>query len=105
MKIAITSSDGVNVDRHFGHTDKFYIYELKGNQFVLSEKRNVDKYCERRGQHEDPEKLKNIYENIKDCLVIYTAMIGDVPADYLKEKGIRARMYTGPIEKIVNYII
>lgn len=38
-KIAITSSDGKNVDLSFGATDRFYIYEVEGEQFRLAETR------------------------------------------------------------------
>ena len=49
MKIAITSSDGSHVDRHFGHTDHFYVYELTDKKFSLIEKRKTEKYCESKG--------------------------------------------------------
>lgn len=41
IKVAIASSDGLNIDLHFGQTKFFLIYELKDNKFTLSEKREV----------------------------------------------------------------
>lgn len=41
IKVAVASSDGLNIDLHFGQAKSFLIYELKDNKFTLSEKREV----------------------------------------------------------------
>ena len=41
IKVAIASSDGLNIDLHFGQAKSFLIYELKGSKFELTEKREV----------------------------------------------------------------
>ena len=41
LKIAVATSDGLNVDLHFGQTAQFSIYELQGEGFELLEKRAV----------------------------------------------------------------
>ena len=41
LKVAIASSDGLNIDLHFGQAKSFLIYELKGSKFELTEKREV----------------------------------------------------------------
>ena len=41
IKVAIASSDGLNIDLHFGQAKSFLIYELKGKKFELIEKREV----------------------------------------------------------------
>ena len=41
LKVAIASSDGLNIDLHFGQTKAFLIYELKDSKFELTEKREV----------------------------------------------------------------
>ena len=41
IKVAIASSDGFNVDLHFGQAKSFLIYELKDSKFVLTEKREL----------------------------------------------------------------
>ena len=40
-KVAVVSSDGQNIDLHFGQAKDFLIYELKDGAFVLSEKREL----------------------------------------------------------------
>ena len=41
IKVAIASSDGLNIDLHFGQANAFFIYELKGSKFELTEKREL----------------------------------------------------------------
>ncbi|MDD5930496.1 MAG: NifB/NifX family molybdenum-iron cluster-binding protein [Spirochaetales bacterium] len=41
IKVAIASSDGLNIDLHFGQAKSFLIYELKESKFVLTEKREL----------------------------------------------------------------
>lgn len=41
IKVAIASSDGLNIDLHFGQANAFLIYELKGSKFELTEKREL----------------------------------------------------------------
>ena len=41
IKVAIASSDGLNIDLHFGQAKAFLIYELNGSMFELIEKREV----------------------------------------------------------------
>ena len=41
IKVAIASSDSLNVDLHFGQAKSFLIYELKGSKFELTEKREL----------------------------------------------------------------
>ena len=41
IKVAIATSDGLNIDLHFGQTKSFLLYEFKDGKFELSEKREV----------------------------------------------------------------
>ena len=41
IKVAIASSDGLNIDLHFGQAKSFLIYELKDSKFELTEKREL----------------------------------------------------------------
>ena len=41
IKVAIATSDGLNIDLHFGQAKFFLLYEFKDGKFELSEKREV----------------------------------------------------------------
>lgn len=43
LKIAVASSDGKNVDTHFGHAERFLIYRLEDGKFVFDEERKAVK--------------------------------------------------------------
>ena len=47
LKVALASSDGKNIDLHFGKAEKFYIYELKDKGFELVESRDAPKQEEK----------------------------------------------------------
>lgn len=97
MKVAICSSDGARVDTHFGKTTAFYIYDFKNQQKVVEEVRRVDKYSPIKkefleGSNQHPflkERFDDLYNSIKDCEVVYTASIGEIPRRKLEELGIQ----------------
>ena len=41
IKVAIASSDGLNIDLHFGQAKEFIIYEAQNGVFVQTERRTV----------------------------------------------------------------
>ena len=41
IKVAVASSDGLNIDLPFGQAKSFFIYELKDKKFEFTEKREV----------------------------------------------------------------
>lgn len=101
MKIAITSSDGKNVDRHFGRATKFYIYELVAPVPRFIEQRKTIGYCSEEDNHNyNPNKLQLVYEKIKDCEILCTAKIGNVPAAQLQEKGINIIEFEGKLDEV-----
>ena len=103
MKIAVASSDGRNVNEHFGRAEIFYIYELRKGGVTLLEKRKTLPYSTGIGDlaHEfDADRFEAVFSVIKDCIIVYVERIGDVPALKLKEKGIKAIKHEGQINKI-----
>lgn len=94
MKIAVTTTDGVSVNQHFGKASEFYIYNIKGNQVNFVEKRFAVSYCESDSTTDEPEheykpdRILGIFEILKDCDKLYTKQIGDKPLKGLIENGI-----------------
>ena len=107
MKIAITTTDGKKVDQHFGKATSFSIYEMEADKITLLETRKVESYCEQEnGEVVDPNhefsdnRFSRVYEQIKDCSVLYTQQIGDKPGEVLKTKGIKIQPCACDIEQI-----
>lgn len=108
MKLAICSSNGSHVDRHFGKTEALYIYNIENNVPVFLEKREVhiyspsEKFLKETGENHpfDPEKLGELYDAVNDCDIIYTVDIGEAPAQKLMEKGIKIKLCSCPVSMI-----
>ena len=101
-RIAVVSTDGVNVDDHFGMAESFLIYDLSDDiKFV--EKRTSEKLSIGDPNHPfDADKFNRIYKTIKDCSRVYMTKIGEGPVKKLKELGIDPVVYEGAINGIVG---
>lgn len=94
MKIAFATTDGINVDEHFGRAGMFAIYELTKNGCQFIETR---KFADGRdaaieatkgmGQVHD-DKVQKKVERLMDCKIIYLTEIGGPSAARLVRKGI-----------------
>lgn len=103
MKIAITSSNGKNVDTHFGKAKEFYIYDITPPTPKLVEKRESINYCSGVENHGFmPDKLEQVYKKIADCKILCTAKIGETPTIKLEQKGINVIEFEGSLEDVFD---
>jgi nitrogen fixation protein NifX len=94
MKVAFATTDGVNVDEHFGRAGMFAVYELTPEDFHFIEMRKFadgldTAVVETRGMgelHDDRVQAK--VEKLADCKIIYLTEIGGPSAARLIKKGI-----------------
>ena len=99
-RIAVVSTDGLNVDDHFGKANRFLIYDMEG-QITPVEERAVETLSVGDPDHVfDPEKFSRIAVQLKDCCKVYVTRIGEVPAAKLKALGIEPVVYKGAISDI-----
>lgn len=99
-RIAVVSTDGLDVDDHFGRANRFLIYDLD-DQMTPVEERAVETLSVGDPDHPfDPNKFGRIAALLKDCCKVYVTRIGDVPAAKLKELGIEPMVYNGAIADI-----
>lgn len=94
MKIAFATTDGMNVDEHFGRAGTFAVYELTMDGYRLIEMRRFadgrDTAIEETkgmGQAHD-EKVEGKVDRLADCKIIYLTEIGGPSAARLVKKGI-----------------
>lgn len=94
MKVAFATTDGINVDEHFGRAGEFAVYELTDKDYRFVE---IRKFAEGRdteiestrdmGQiHES--KVENKVDRLADCNIIYLTEIGGPSAARLVKRGI-----------------
>ena len=85
MRIAVASTNGENVDLHFGKARSLYVYEYdeEADEFNFIEQRNVE--IEADMKHQNPK----IIEAIKDCGVAICEQFGPKAAIYAEDAGLK----------------
>lgn len=94
MKVAFATTDGINVDEHFGRCGRFVIYEFTKDGFaragerIFSEGRDgaVESTKGLGREHDDAVEAK--VEALSDCRIIYVTNIGGPTAARLSRRGI-----------------
>ena len=94
MKVAFATTDGVNVNEHFGRAGMFVIYELAREGHCLTETRKFSDGIDQEiavtrdmGQVHD-DKVQSKIDRLADCRIIYLTEIGGPSAARLVQKGI-----------------
>ncbi|WP_276929951.1 NifB/NifX family molybdenum-iron cluster-binding protein [Herbinix luporum] len=100
MRVAVASSDGIVINRHFGRAEIFYIYEIKDHLISFVEKRMGKAFCNM-GEHKETD-LKDTVELINDCLRVYVLQIGKGAEEALSKRGIQTVIARGLIDKVLE---
>ena len=80
MLIAVASKDGKEINQHFGHAERFLIYEVDGDQVRLVDEKPVERYCRFDPDHPlRSHSLKATADALVGCRAIVCAMIGEAP--------------------------
>ena len=99
-RIAAVSTDGLNVDDHFGKARRFLIYDIDIRLAFVEERSTESLSVGDPGHAFDADKFSRILSVLKDCSKVYISQIGEVPAAKLKESGVEPVVYSGPIAAI-----
>jgi predicted Fe-Mo cluster-binding NifX family protein len=104
IKIAIASTDGKIVNRHFGRTDNFIIVEIGANKkkYNVIDIRKVEPVCGEEGHNGD--NLKKVIEVLSDCQFVIALKVGFGVENALRENGIKAIEFFGLIEDSLKNI-
>ncbi len=102
MLIAVASKSGTEVDQHFGHAERFLIYDCAAGKPQLVKEIPVEKYCSYDPNHafRKPQ-FQAIVEALAGCKAVVTAMIGDYPRQELEKAGMTHVIAEGPIEAAI----
>lgn len=101
IRIAIASSDGKNVDLHFGYASHFLIFEVEENKVNFMELREK----ENKPLQEHSDRWIQSLNMIKDCKAILCSRIGNEPASKLGEMGITPVQFTGTIPEAIKFYL
>lgn len=101
MKIAVATTDGINVNEHFGKAKRFFIYDAVPPEFDLIEERVVEPYSSGQKEHTfDEGRFQEVAKVLEGCEKVFVTKIGDEPATALKSLGIEPVVYSGAIKDI-----
>lgn len=84
MKIAVATSDGKNVDLHFGSAEIFLIFEIEEDSVNFIEMREKPKVTI--NNHSDRWSVS--LKLLKDCDTLFCSRIGCEPKEELQKEGI-----------------
>ena len=131
MLVAVTSSDGINIDTHFGKAERFLVYEVGRDEQQLVYQVPADAYCNWStmlqqdmspeqfaetvkvmqecadsppAHHMMPEKLAAIATALGECRMLVTAMIGEAPQEELERLGFSVYTLSGPVGKVLTEV-
>ncbi|HBG65728.1 MAG TPA: dinitrogenase iron-molybdenum cofactor biosynthesis protein [Treponema sp.] len=99
-KVALASSDGTMVNRHYGKAGQFFIYAVnddEGYEFV--EERNVIPVCTENGHLESA--MQESTARFSDCRYVVASRIGSGACASLSARGITAMELPGSIEEAI----
>ena len=99
MLIAVASKDGKEINQHFGHAERFLIYDVEHREARLVDEKKVDRYCSFDPDHPlRGQLLKSIADTLGGCRAVVTAQIGEHPQQELEKLGVESFVTSGPIK-------
>lgn len=99
MLIAVASKDGKEINQHFGHAERFLIYNVENNDAKLVDERVVERYCSFDPEHPlRGHLLRGIAAALAGCRAVVTAQVGEHPKGELEKLGVEPFVTNGPIK-------
>lgn len=105
IRAAFATSSGTKVDRHFGATSRFDIYEVdtEVHKITFVATREVDKACLNHEHHD--ERMNRVVETINDSHVVYAEAIGPGAYSVLEKNMIQAVEAEENIPELLNRLL
>lgn len=98
MLIAVASKDGLASNQHFGHAERFLIYELTGEEVRLVAEKKVERYCSYDEAHPlRGHVLRAIAAALAGCRAIACSQIGQAPKAEMEGLGFEVFALQGEI--------
>ncbi len=102
MKIACASTNGIEVNEHFGTASEFYVFSMDGGILTRQGIVKVEPYSS--GDQKEHPFAQSAFERVSmaltDCARVYVVKIGETPARELRKIGIEPVIYEGAINAI-----
>jgi predicted Fe-Mo cluster-binding NifX family protein len=99
MRIAIASSDGENVDLHFGKANSLYIYDFDGNKTTFVEHRTVNLNLDEKHQ------WRYVLNANLDCNIIIDIQFGFKSSFGIEKAGLKKIADHGTVDEVLKHYI
>lgn len=86
LRVAIASNDGTTVNLHFGHADRFHVYDVAPGAITFVEVRKNAPSCQP-GEGRHPAHLRTL-ESLADCQAVVVAAVGPHALGLIEASGI-----------------
>ena len=98
MKIAVASTNGENVDLHFGKASSLYIYEFdeESDEIKFIEHRTVE--IDKDTKHQNPK----IINSLDDCEVAICEEFGFKASIFAEDAGLKLVKDQGTVEEVLK---
>jgi nitrogen fixation protein NifB len=100
MKVALATSDGAFVSKHFGDTPYFLVAEVDSQGWRIIEKRENVPVCDHAERNHD--RFDKSAAVISDCGAVICARIGNFVQGGLRELGIQPLEKAGFCDEILD---
>ena len=103
MKIAVASSDGVSISRHFGRSRCFIVFQTSEDKITGREVRDntwtahARSLCADGHDHDEPHSHADIVNALRDCQAVLCYGMGHRAAEELQVGGIGAYVIEGEL--------
>jgi len=97
VRIAVASSDGKQVNAHFGRARCFQVYELEEGRWEFCEERKNTPACV--GHEHSEDALERSADLIADCQGVVVEQIGSGAIDVLLARRVMPFMLAGTVEE------
>lgn len=114
MKIAVASSDGVSISKHFGRSACFIVFEVKDGKIAGNEVRSNSYTAHAKGECKGHDQEQNHHHNhagiitaLKDCSAVLCYGMGWRAAEDLKQNNIQVcvlELECSPEDAVLAYI-
>ncbi|MBP1752813.1 MAG: Dinitrogenase iron-molybdenum cofactor biosynthesis protein [Geobacteraceae bacterium] len=100
MLIAVASKDGESINQHFGHAERFLIYDVDGENVALTAEKAIERYCSYDPDHPLRKHLLDaIADALQGCRAVVCSQIGEAPRMEMERLGIEVFSSGGPVRQ------
>ncbi len=101
-RVAVATSDGKNVDQHFGQTKEFWLFDVEDGKLKLVDKVRTDPFLEESmfgPKHHN--KIERMVSALIGSDIVLTSGFGDKADAEIRARGMRPYKKEGPLDEAV----